>query len=190
MGKDYFSEEIGSQQTETKDYFSEEIGTPQTEDVQLPQADIDNDMRVSAKDRLSALVTGGITPMVGGAKNSEDVLPMLNGLLGGIAGAYLGKPNLGFGLGTALGEAEKQSFDKVFGDRKEIDINDILLKGGMAAASAKLFDIGLKTVGVSSKIIPEKARAKFFDKVLQAVEIGKDKLSSNFGKSIDRKSVV
>lgn len=141
-------------------------------------------LRVSAKDRVSALLSGGITSMAGGAKDSEDVLPAVNGALGGILGSYVGRPNMGVGFGTAIGEFEKQGIEKLSGERKDINVSDIIIKGGAAAATSKLFEWGLKSAGVAKNIVPEETRAKFFEKALQAVEVGKDKLGSNFGKAV------
>lgn len=142
-------------------------------------------MNTSVKDKVTAFLVGGPTAVAGGAKDSEETLPLINGILGGIAGSYLGHPNLGVGAGTSLGEFQRQTVKKVSGEASSIDINDILIKGGAAAASAKILDIGLKTAGLSTKLIPERARVEFFNKTLKAIDLGKKKLSSNFSKSIN-----
>ncbi len=159
-------------------------------DVEMPknkssnQSSVDGFISEGNKNRLSAFLGGGIAPMVGGAKDTEDLLPVINATLGGIAGSFLGKPNLGVGIGTAVGEAEKQTIDSLMDKSKRVSVEDILIKGGAAAAGSKVLGTLIKSVGVAKNIVPERARSEFFNKALQAVNVGKKKLSSNFAKSI------
>lgn len=159
-------------------------------DVEAPKAELSSSSSLDGfisegnKNRLSAFLGGGLTPMVGGAKNTEDLLPVINATLGGIAGSFLGRPNLGVGIGTAVGEAEKQTIDSLMDKSKRVSVEDILIKGGAAAAGSKVIGGLIKSVGVAKNIVPERARSEFFNKALQAVNVGKKKLSSNFAKSI------
>jgi len=60
------------------------------------------------------------------------------------------------------------------------------LTGAAAMAGAKAFDLTLKSVGLSTKLIPEKTRAAFFDKANQAVEVGYKAVKSNFRNAINQ----
>ena len=139
----------------------------------------------SPMERATSFAVGGPITAAGGATNAENQIPLVMGSLGGLGGGMLGHPNLGLGLGTSTGELMKQSIKKLQGEGDDIEVGDALIMGGLASAGGKIFETALKTVGLSTQLIPERARAKLFDKALQAVNVGKKQLSRNWDKAVN-----
>ena len=126
---------------------------------------------------------GGVTAKT---TEGENILPAVGATAGAFLGSRVGRPNMGAGAGTAVGDLAKQTIKKLQGDVEKIDVGDAVILGGLAAAGGKLFEAGLKSAGVSMKIIPERARVRLYKKALQAVNIGRKALSRNFGRAINR----
>lgn len=114
----------------------------------------------------------------------ENAAPFVMGAAGAYAGSKLGKPNIGAGIGASAGEMIRQSAQKLRGSGDDIDVGDAVLIGGATAIGGKVLDTALRSVGLTAKLIPEKSRAKFFDKALQAVNIGDKALSRNWNKMV------
>jgi len=142
-------------------------------------------LNTPAKERVISGMTGGIIPAVGGAKDAEKTAPAIGGILGGVVGARLGKPNVGAAAGAFGGKLYEDSVKKLFRDGDDFDVRDAIMVGGLYGLGGKAFDSALKGLGVSAKIIPEASREKFFQKALQAVNVGRQALSRNFGRSIN-----
>lgn len=115
----------------------------------------------------------------------ENIYEAVLGGVGGVIGARIGKPNLGAGIGAGAGNLLKQTAQKLRGNGEDIDIGDAVLVGGAVAAGGKFLDTALKTVGLTANLIPERARAKFFDKALQAVSVGDKALKRNWNKMVN-----
>lgn len=117
----------------------------------------------------------------------EDAAPAVGSVLGAILGTHIGHPNLGSGAGAASGEMLKQVIKKgVRGDGSNISVSDALIVGGGVAAGGKVLETAIKGAGLSTTLIPERARAKFFDKTLQAVNLGKKTLSRNWNTAVNK----
>lgn len=152
----------------------------------MAQAALSNFINVTPMERAIAFGVGGIPPVMAGVKEAEDALPFVMGTIGGTLGAMLGHPHLGVGTGTAIGELEKQSLEKLKGETEDIKVIDALIIGGLASTGSKGVDIALKSVGLGMNLINERARAKLFEKALQAVEIGNKILKRNWSRSVNR----
>lgn len=141
---------------------------------------------VSPIDRSVSGAVGGIPSLISGAKNIENTLPVVMGAFGSVGGTQVGHPNLGFGIGTGTGELLKQSIQKLKGNRTDISPEDVLIVGSVAAAGSKILDTALKSAGLTMKLIPEETRAAFFDKALQAVNVGYQQLGRNFRTAVNQ----
>lgn len=140
-----------------------------------------------------ALTTFGVNPVgtiprlalsASGIPEEKLAVP-IGAVGGGYLGGMVGKPNLGAGLGATAGSLVEQGSQKLRQPEKQMDISQAILTGGGVTAGGKVLETLGKVIGVSSKIIPERARAKMFDKALQAVELGRKTLSKNWERSIN-----
>ena len=116
----------------------------------------------------------------------EDIAPFASGTAGALIGGRLGKPNLGLGIGVAAGNTFQQAAKKLRGTGDDISVQDALIIGGVAAAGGKVFEGAFRAAGVATRIIPERARAKLFDKALQAVNVGRKQLSRNWNSAVTK----
>ena len=114
----------------------------------------------------------------------EEAYTPVGAILGGFLGSKFGRPNIGAGFGASGGELLKQFARKNLRGEGEIDPAQAALVGGATAAGGKALETVFKGIGISSKLIPEQARAKFFNKSLQAVEVGRKTLSRNWNRSV------
>lgn len=151
----------------------------------LGKSKVDEFLNVPMQERVLSGSIGGLIPAVGGATNSEDVLPALMGGIGGTLGSFIGHPNVGVGIGTAVGDLEKQTVKKLTGDGEDINVEDAIILGGAASLGSAALEGLFKTVGIGINMIPERARARLFDKALQAVNIGRKQLSRNWESSVN-----
>jgi len=138
------------------------------------------------KERGISFMTGGVAPAAGGARNAEKVAVPVSAGIGGILGAQVGHPNLGAGVGATVGKLYQDTVNKVFRGGEDIDVRDAVVMGGMYSAGGKVFDTALKSVGLAGKLIPEKTREIFFNKALQAVNIGRKALTRNWARSVNQ----
>lgn len=143
----------------------------------------------------NAIVGAGLNPMTGVPRLAlsafgipeEDTAPAVGTVLGTILGGQLGRPNLGAGVGATGGDLVKQAIEiGVRNNGKDLSVLDSVLKGGGVAATGKALELGGKAIGLSGKLIPDETRAKFFDKALQAVNIGKKQLSRNWDSAVSK----
>lgn len=139
----------------------------------------------SLKERTIGMAVGGPALSFSGASKAEEALPLAGSVVGGFLGSRVGRPNVGVGVGTTVGKLAEDSIQKLFRGGDDIDVRDAVILGGLASGGSKVFEVGLKSLGVAGKIIPEKSRAKLFDKALQAVNIGRKALSRNYGRAVD-----
>lgn len=116
----------------------------------------------------------------------ENILPVVGGILGGMGGSRIGQTSVGVGLGTGAGNLAQQAIKKLARGGNDIDIGDAVIVGGLAGLGTKAIDMAFKSAGVAFQIVPEKARAKFFEKSLQAVNIGRKALSRNWQRAVTK----
>lgn len=188
--RDLLAEKVSS--VPTAETFIDKARTPNVGDFLSPVnsgSNIMGDLN-GGIDRAVGFGIGGPTLAASGqaTKNAEDSLPLVMGTIGGIGGSMVGRPEAGLALGTTLGDLEKQSIKKLKGTGDDINVADALVLGGLAWGGSKVMNIAFQSAGMSMKLIPERARAKLFDKTLQAVNIGRQKLVQNFGRAVTRLS--
>lgn len=117
----------------------------------------------------------------------EEALIPIGAIAGGFLASRFGRPNIGAGVGAASGDLLKQFVKKnVRGEDIQIKPEDSALIGGATAVGGVALDKIVKSTGLLPKLLPERARAKFFEKSLQAVEVGKKTLSKNWNRAVTK----
>lgn len=186
--------EVGTKQPKEIVSQKQEVGEV-TQSREIPVLDtltqgrasglLDKFVNQSAMERVVAGSVGGITAMAAADKETEEALPFAMGTIGGVLGGMLGHPNLGVGVGTGIGDAEKQWIDKMKGQADTIDIGKSLLTGAGAGLLSKGGELIAKTAGQTFNLIPERARVAFYDKVKDATDLGYKALVRNYGRAVN-----
>lgn len=133
-------------------------------------------------ERLLSASIGGITPAVGGAKESESTLPMVGQVIGGTLGGYGGSV-----LGTGVGSSLEQMVKNVRG--KGFDITKV----GTDVASTALVDGVLR--GAGKLLFRKEIASELIQSLGRRIGEGKDllrTLGDRFPKTlgVDKKPIV
>lgn len=136
-------------------------------------------------ERAVAGSTGGFTAIAAGERNAEEALPFVMGTISGVLGGMLGHPNLGVGVGTGIGDAEKQFIDKMKGQTDTIKLSESFLKGAGAGLLSKGAEEVFKIGGQTFNLIPERTRVAFYEKVKDATDLGHKALVRNYGRAVN-----
>jgi hypothetical protein len=131
-----------------------------------------------------AFSIGGPLALLSGVRNTEEALPFVGGVLGGVGGSLVGHPHVGVGVGVGAGDLARQSINKLKGEGDDISASDAVTLGTLTALGGKAFDVALKSAGVTLGFIPDRAKAKIFDKTAQATNIARKQLSRIWDKSV------
>lgn len=184
---------LSGEQVASNDIQKDSITKPKRKSVVENLLSPETEPIGGARQRVFRMAQSPLTPQMdigslilsGAGVPEENVMPGLLGTVGGIAGGRIGHPNLGAGVGTAVGDLIKQSAKKLRGSGDDISVQDAIILGGAVSAGGKAIETVAKTVGLSMNIIPERARAKFFNKALQAVNVGKKTLTREWGRAVN-----
>lgn len=129
---------------------------------------------------------GGLTMLSANQKNAEDALPYAMGTIGGVLGGMVGHANLGVGVGTFVGDAEKQFIDKMKGQSDKVNLPESFIKGAGAGLLSKGLEEVFKIGGQTFNLIPERTRVEFYDNVRRATDVGYKILVRNYGRAVNK----
>lgn len=147
---------------------------------------LDKFINQTSMERVVSGSIGGITAMAAADKETEEALPYAMGTIGGVLGGMLGHPNLGVGVGTFVGDAEKQFINKLKGQSDEMNLEESFLKGAGAGLLSKGVEEVFKIGGQTFNLIPERSRVAFYDKIKDATDLGYKALVRNYGRAVNK----